>query len=182
MYFSRHWYSCSSLSYLAQLDSDCVCACSCAVMCIYACQSLKFEAGTMVVMVPWQYFQLMNCEGSAVQRSPGNIIFASCRSIGRVSWFLVGLAVVPQLWQENLPCFCRVRRLLTYCLHIVAELIVSAINNLKMMGWRAHCVWAASYFIDHGSCFPYILYGKGEQADPQRGVAVIMWSYSAHHH
>ena len=75
----------------------------------------------------------MNCEGSAVQRSPGNIIFASCRSIGRVNWFLVGLAAVPQLWQENLPCFCRVRRLLPYCLHIVAELIVSAINNLKTM-------------------------------------------------
>ena len=88
----------------------------------------------MVVMVPRQYFQLMNCEGSAVQRSPENIIFASCRSIGSVSWFLVGLAVVPQfIWQENLPSFCRVRRLLTYCLHIVAELIVSAINNLKTM-------------------------------------------------
>ena len=53
-------------------------------------------------------------------------------SIGRVSWFLVG-AVVPQLWQENLLCFCRVRRLLTYYLHIVPELIVSAINNLKTM-------------------------------------------------
>ena len=111
MYFSRHCYTCSSLSSLAQLDSGCVCACSCAGMCIYACQSLKFEAGTMVVMVPRQYFQLMNCEGSAVHRSPRNIIFASCQSIGRVSWFLVGLAVVPQLWQENLPCFCRVQRL-----------------------------------------------------------------------
>ena len=51
----------------------------------------------MVVMVPRMYFQLMNCQGSAVQRSPGNIIFVSCRSIGRVSGFLVGLAVVPQL-------------------------------------------------------------------------------------
>ena len=51
----------------------------------------------MVVMVPRMYFQLMNCQDSAVQRSPGNIIFASCRSIGRVSGFLVSLAVVPQL-------------------------------------------------------------------------------------
>ena len=40
-----------------------------------------------------------------MQQSPGNIIFASCRSIGHVSWFLVGLGVVLQLWQENLPCF-----------------------------------------------------------------------------
>ena len=47
---------------------------------------------------------------------------------------LVFLAVVPQLWQENSPCFCRVQRILTYCLHIIAELIVSAINNLKTMG------------------------------------------------
>ena len=69
----------------------------------------------MVVMVPRQYFQLMNCEGSAVQRSPGNIIFASCRSIGRVSWFLVGLAVVPQLWQENLPRTKTSNVLPTYC-------------------------------------------------------------------
>ena len=59
-------YTFYSLSSLVQLDSGCVCACSCAGMCIYACQSLKFEAGTMVVMVPRQYFQLMNCEGSAV--------------------------------------------------------------------------------------------------------------------
>ena len=50
MYFSRHCYTCSSLSSLAQLDSGCVCACSCAGMCIYACQSLKwaipFNKGT----------------------------------------------------------------------------------------------------------------------------------------
>ena len=45
------------------------------------------------------------------------------------------------------------------------------------MGTR--CVRVASYFIDHGSHFPYILYGEGERADPQRGVAVITWSYSA---
>ena len=66
MWFSRHGYTFYSLSSLAQLDSGCVCACSCAVMCIYACQSLKFEAGTMVVMVPRQCFQLINCEGSAM--------------------------------------------------------------------------------------------------------------------
>ena len=29
--------------------------------------------------------------------------------------------------------FCRIRRLLTYCLHIVAELIVLAISHLKTM-------------------------------------------------
>ena len=64
MYFSRHCYSLSSL---AQLDSGCVCACSCAEMCIYACQSLKFEGWTMLVMVWRQYFQFMSCEGSAMQ-------------------------------------------------------------------------------------------------------------------
>ena len=67
MCFSRHCYTCSSLSSVAQLDSGCVCACSCAVMCIYVCQSLKFEGGTIVVMVPRQYFQLVNCEDSAMQ-------------------------------------------------------------------------------------------------------------------
>ena len=67
MYFSRDCYTCSSLSSVAQLDSDCVCACSCAGMCIYVCESLKFEGGTMVVMVPLQYFQFMNCGGSAMQ-------------------------------------------------------------------------------------------------------------------
>ena len=67
MYFSRHCYTCFSISSHAQLDSDCVCACSCAGMCTYVCESLEFEAGTMVVMVPLQYFQFMNCEGSAMQ-------------------------------------------------------------------------------------------------------------------
>ena len=71
MYFFRHCYTCSSLSSslssVSQLDSDCVCACSSAGMCIYVCESLKFEGGTMVVMVPLQYFQFMNCEGSAIQ-------------------------------------------------------------------------------------------------------------------
>ena len=61
MYFSRHCYTCSSLSSVAQLDSDCVCACSCAGMCIYMCESLKFEGGTMVVMVP------LHCKGFAMQ-------------------------------------------------------------------------------------------------------------------
>ena len=40
-------------------------------------------------------------------------------------------------------------------------------------GWRTRCARAAGYFIDHGSHFPYILYGERERADPQRGVAVI---------
>ena len=66
MYFSRDCYTCCSLSSVAQPYSDCVCACSCAGMCIYACESLKFEGGTMVVMVPLQYFQFMNCEDSAM--------------------------------------------------------------------------------------------------------------------
>ena len=65
----------------------------------YMCESLKFEGKSMVVMVPWQYCQLMNCEDSAMQWSPGNIILASCRSTNHVSRFLVGLALVPQLWQ-----------------------------------------------------------------------------------
>ena len=40
-------------------------------------------------------------------------------------------------------------------------------------GWRTRCARAASYFIDHGSHFPYILYGERERADPQRGMAII---------
>ena len=53
----------------------------------------------MVAMVPLQYFQFMNCEGSAMQWGPGNIILASCWSTSCASQFLVGLAAVPQLWQ-----------------------------------------------------------------------------------
>ena len=34
-YLSRHCYTCSGLSSLAQLDSGCVCGCSCAVMSTY---------------------------------------------------------------------------------------------------------------------------------------------------
>ena len=64
MYFFMHCYTCSSLSSVAQLDSDCVCACNCAGMSIYVCETLKFEGGTMVVMVPLQF---MNYEGSAMQ-------------------------------------------------------------------------------------------------------------------
>ena len=59
---------------------------------------------------------------------------------------------------------------LTYCLHIVAELIASVINNLKMR-CRTHCVQAASYFI--------IAISHRKQTDPQRGVAVTTWSYNA---
>ena len=51
----------------------------------------------MMVIVLRQYFQLSNCVGATVQLNPGNIIFASCRSISRVSRVLVGLAVAPQL-------------------------------------------------------------------------------------
>ena len=65
MYFSRHCYTCSSLSSVAQ--SDCVYACSCAGVCTYVCESLKFAVGTMVVMVLLQYFQFMNFEDSAMQ-------------------------------------------------------------------------------------------------------------------
>ena len=54
-------------------------------------------------------------------------------------------------------------------LYTVAELIVSAIDNLKTMaGGHAVHEWQ-----DHGSHFPYILYEEREGADPQRGVAVI---------
>ena len=53
----------------------------------------------MMVMVPRQYFQLSDCVGPAVQLNPGNIIFASCRSISRASQFLFGLAAVPKSWQ-----------------------------------------------------------------------------------
>ena len=66
---------------------------------LYVCESLKFEGGTMMVMVPRQYFQLSNCVGPAVQLNRGNIIFASCRSISRVSRFLFDLVAVPQSWQ-----------------------------------------------------------------------------------
>ena len=51
-------------------------------------------------------------------------------SVGR---FLVALANVPQSCQQNLPYLCGVRSALTHWLYTVAELLVSAINNLKTM-------------------------------------------------
>ena len=63
------------------------------------CELLKFEGGTIMVMVPRQYFQLSDCVGPAVQLNPGNILFASCRSTSHVSRFLFGLAAVSQSWQ-----------------------------------------------------------------------------------
>ena len=62
-----------------RLTSVCVCACSCLGVSISYVESLKFEGGAMVDMVPRQYFHLRKCACSAVQRSPGNIIFAICR-------------------------------------------------------------------------------------------------------
>ena len=68
---SRHCDTCSSLSSCAQLDSGCACACSCVGCVLYVCESLKFEGGTMMVMVLRQYFQLSNYVGPAVQLKPG---------------------------------------------------------------------------------------------------------------
>ena len=51
----------------------------------------------MAVMVLRQHFQLMNCEGSeALETSSSLAVKVSV------------LALVLQLWQENLPSFCRV--------------------------------------------------------------------------
>ena len=79
-----------------RLTLVCVCACSCVGMSISYVESLKFEGGAMVDMVLRQYFYLGKCSCSAVQRSPGNIIFTSCRRRSCVNRFLVGLADVPQ--------------------------------------------------------------------------------------
>ena len=92
-----------------RLTLVCVCACSCVGVSISYVELLKFEGGAMVDMVPRQYFHLRKCTCSAVQRSPGNIIFASCRRRSCANRFLVGLADVPQSCQQNLPYFCRVR-------------------------------------------------------------------------
>ena len=88
----------------------------------------------MVDMVPRQYNHLRKCTCSAVQRSPGNIIFASCRRRSCANRFLVGLADVSQLCQQNLPYLCRVQSALVHYLYTVVKPIVSAINNRKTMG------------------------------------------------
>ena len=93
-----------------RLTLVCVCACSCVGVSISYVESLKFEGGAMVDMVPRQHFhlRLRKCTCSAVQRSPGNIIFVSCRR-SYANRFLVGLADVTQSCQQNLPYFCCVR-------------------------------------------------------------------------
>ena len=54
----------------------------------------------MVVMVPRQYFQLMNCEGSAISEALAtSSSLAACQCLSHISRFLVGLAIVLQLWQ-----------------------------------------------------------------------------------
>ena len=63
-----------------RLTLVCVCAFSCLGVSISYMESLKFEGGAMVDMVPLQSFHLRKCTCSAVQRSPGNIIFAICRT------------------------------------------------------------------------------------------------------
>ena len=97
-----------------RLTLVCVCASSCVGVSISYVESLKFEGGAMVDMVPQQYFHLRKSTCSAVQQSPGNIIFASCRRRSCANLFLVGLANVPESCQQNLPCFCRVRSALAH--------------------------------------------------------------------
>ena len=64
----------------------------------------------------------------------------------------------------------RTKNFNVYCVHTVAELIVSAINNPKMMG-GGHTVHEQQAVL---STTVVILCSEGERADPQRGVAVIM--------
>ena len=47
----------------------------------------------------WKRKMEMEMEIGRVQLNPGNIIFASCRSISHVSRFLFGLAAVPHSWR-----------------------------------------------------------------------------------
>ena len=69
------------------LSLVCACACSRGRMLFPMCESLKFEGVAMGVMVLWQCFHLKKCECFAVQWSPGNIIFASCRRRSCLSRF-----------------------------------------------------------------------------------------------
>ena len=82
---SRHHNSYSSFSCCAQVDSDCVCACSCVGMCI-VCVSCRWGYGGHGSTT------VLSTEGSAVQWSPGNIMFASWWR--NASWFLVCLAIL----------------------------------------------------------------------------------------
>ena len=97
-----------------RLTLVCVCACSCVGMSIWYVESLKFEGGAMVDMVPRQYFHLRKCTCSAVERSPWNVIVASCWRRSYANRFLVSLADVPQSCQQNLPYFCRVQSALAH--------------------------------------------------------------------
>ena len=64
-------------------------------------------------------------------------------ALGTLSWLDVEYKLCKSVFSRSSPrsaivavefaMFCRVRRILTYCLHIVAELKVSVINNLKTM-------------------------------------------------
>ena len=73
---SRHYDTCSSLSSCVQLDSGFVCACSCVGVCIMCVnyQIWKWGYGGHGGTGSEYYYQLWDCECSAVQWSPGNII------------------------------------------------------------------------------------------------------------
>ena len=93
-----------------------------------------------------------------MQRSPGNIIFASCRRRSCAKRFLVGLADISQSCQQNLPYFFRVFTKRFSTLAVYRDKAYSICDKQSQNdGWRTRCARAASYFIDHGSHFPYIL-------------------------
>ena len=96
-----------------RLTLVCVCACSCMGVSISYVESLKFEGGAMVDSSA-TVLSSRKCTCSAVQRSPGNIIFASCRRRSYANRVLVGLADIPESCQQNLPYFCRVRSALAH--------------------------------------------------------------------
>jgi len=98
-----------------RLTLVCVCACSCVGVSISYVKSLKFEGGAMVDMT---VLSSQKCTCSAVQRSPGNIIFASCRRRSCANQFLVGLADISVMSTEFavfLPCMKRFSTLAVYC-------------------------------------------------------------------
>ena len=84
-----------------RLTLVCVCACSCVGERFHMWSHKNLRVGLWWTWFHNSTFHLRKCTCSAVQRSSGNIIFASCRRRSCTNLFLVGLVDVLRSCQQN---------------------------------------------------------------------------------
>ena len=116
------------------------------------CESLKFEGGALIVVLPWEHFSVECCKCSALQWSwSDSILFAHCWMSSCVNRFLS----VFQNYSGRfaLPGMKGFNELAMYC-----GGAYSSCKKCWNHGWRTHYASAANSFICHGGHAPYNLY------------------------